>query len=167
MPATTKAIVEDLNGRPAPQVFDSAADAYQAALGTNGRQHVILYGADGNPLPRFTNADPGIVTVGSDVDVRPAALDSQIDVITVPTAATLLSTLLAGVGGVLAGRRMVELQNLAGGDLYIGDSNTVAVNNGRRVRSTDGDGTCLLLLSDAADKYVVASADATVAVLQQ
>lgn len=50
MAASNRQIKRDAAGQPIPQVFDEVADEYQAAKGTDGRQHAILYTADGEPV---------------------------------------------------------------------------------------------------------------------
>lgn len=46
-----KPIARDVGNQAIPQVWDEIADAYQPALGTNGRQHLILFGSDGTEVP--------------------------------------------------------------------------------------------------------------------
>jgi len=57
MPGNTKAIVSDVNAKPAPQIFDPSKDAYDYLLGQNGAMRTLLYDASGNPL--LTQANPG------------------------------------------------------------------------------------------------------------
>lgn len=56
MAANSREIKRDSRQQPAPQVYDPAADEFQYALGTAGRQHVIIYTADGAPVD-FTPRD--------------------------------------------------------------------------------------------------------------
>lgn len=50
MAASDRQIKRDAAGQPVPQVFDEVADDYQVAKGTNGRQHAILYTANGQAV---------------------------------------------------------------------------------------------------------------------
>lgn len=47
MAFNTKGIVKDVNGKPAPQYFNSAADVYEVLQGANGANRVTLYTAAG------------------------------------------------------------------------------------------------------------------------
>lgn len=52
--ANQKPIQRDSAGQPAPQVFNPDTNEYEVAVGTGGRQHTILYTADGNPVDLTT-----------------------------------------------------------------------------------------------------------------
>lgn len=74
MAASDRSIKRDISNQPVPQVYDQAADEFQYVLGTAGRQHVIIYTADGAPVdftPRDLRGliddrpDAGTVAVGT------------------------------------------------------------------------------------------------------
>lgn len=50
MAGNTRPLKRDASGEPAPQIFDEAADDYQYAVGTDGRQHAVIHTPDGQPV---------------------------------------------------------------------------------------------------------------------
>lgn len=67
-----KALKRDRDASPIPQVWNEAANEYEPARGTDGRQHTILYDAQGNPVD-FTQLVAMVVeaiNAGSDRSLR-------------------------------------------------------------------------------------------------
>jgi hypothetical protein len=91
MAYNTKRIKYDVDGKPIPQVFDSALDEYAALLGDNGAARHVIYGPDGNP----------IATAGNKLAVRATELETLLDSIkskdfaTQTTLAAILAKLIA------------------------------------------------------------------------
>jgi hypothetical protein len=50
MAGNTKAIVKDVDSKPAPQYFNPTLDQYEYLYGRNGANRVELYGPDGTPI---------------------------------------------------------------------------------------------------------------------
>lgn len=64
MTYNTKALITDVNGKPVPQVYNPATDAFEPLQGsTAGGPRTILYDASGNPL--LTAANPGIIKLST------------------------------------------------------------------------------------------------------
>lgn len=50
MAFNTKGIVKDINGKPAPQIYNPTADIYEVLQGANGANKVMLYTAAGTAI---------------------------------------------------------------------------------------------------------------------
>ena len=89
MAYNTKSIKKDVDGKPIPQVFDSALDEYAALLGDNGAARHVIYGPDGNPIS----------TTGDKLAVRATELETLLDSIKSKDFATqtTLSQILAKI----------------------------------------------------------------------
>ena len=91
MPANTRRIKTDVDGKPIPQVFNPVLDEYEALKGDAGAARHILYSADGNP----------ITTTGDKLAVRATELETLLESIeskdfaTQTTLAAILAKLIA------------------------------------------------------------------------
>lgn len=140
MAGNTRAIVKDVDAKPAPQYFNPSADAYEYLCGRNGASRVELYDANGNPL--LAQDNPGHVLIhghddGSTARIIRTTSDGRIDmkafgitsiVVGAKTVTTMAAELYAGASR-LANRWKMKVYNCGQDVVYLGPSG-VTVSNG-------------------------------------
>lgn len=124
MAASDRQIKRDAAGQPIPQVFDEVADEYQAAKGTQGRQHTILYDVNGNAVD--------VATLLADIAATKAAAQA-IQAAVEGTLTAELSGSSIDLRGLLANRPAANA--VAVGTTYwavdrIGEVNELSVSDG-------------------------------------
>ena len=91
MPANTKRIKTDVDGKPIPQVFNPALDEYEALKGDAGAARHVIYTATGDP----------VATTGNKLAVRATELETLLESIeskgfaTQTTLAAILAKIIA------------------------------------------------------------------------
>jgi hypothetical protein len=91
MAYNTKRIKYDVDGKPIPQVFDSALDEYAALLGDNGAARHVIYGPDGNPIATAGNK---LAVRASEIETLLESLDGK-DFATQTTLSQILAKIIA------------------------------------------------------------------------
>jgi hypothetical protein len=160
MSGSTRPIVTDLNGKPAPQYYNPTTDNYEYLQGRNGANRVELYGPDGNPIGttsgkinvRASEAETILTAIQGYVDGLETGVGAQTDAEATGNGSAIavlkrLRTLLAGGlpaalsagGGIKAGvvdALPAGTNNI--GDVDLASSIPVGDNTIGRVKLTDG-----------------------------
>jgi len=170
MAVDNKLIKRDAAGQPIPQVYDPNIDDFQPALGTNGRQHTLVYNADGSPVDfavLIANVIAALSAQGQGTPseptwVRLAGNSLAIEAIEITTSAQALSSLLTSPK---PDRSFVEFQCTSANTVAVGSSDDVTTTTGYLVGPSER-GPWRIPLSIANDLWLVASANTTIIVVQ-
>lgn len=91
MAYNTKAIKQDVNGKPIPQVFNPALDEYEVLKGDAGAARHVMYGPDGQPI---SVVDKKLAVRASEIEALLTDIKGK-DYATQTTLASILTKLIA------------------------------------------------------------------------